>query len=163
LVWSLGLGLAVSQTSAPKGSTPKKATTPQKTAVKKAAPKTTPAKKSTVKKSTAKSTAKKSTAKRKLPAKKRVASWRRGQQQPTPERYIQIQQALIDKQYLQGPATGKWEPDSEAALKKFQADQKLEATGKLDALSLIRLGLGPQKGPASPNGLSPPPENKVEP
>ncbi len=154
-MWSLGLGLAVSQTSAPKGSTPKKATTPKKTAAKKAAPKTIPA---------TKSTAKKSTAKRKRPAKKRAAGWRSGQQQPTPERYIQIQQALIDKQYLQGPATGKWEPDSEAALKKFQADQKLEATGKLDALSLIRLGLGPPKGPASPNGLAPPPpETKVEP
>jgi hypothetical protein len=32
-----------------------------------------------------------------------------------------------------------------AALKRFQEEQKLEATGKLDSLSLIRLGLGPKK------------------
>jgi peptidoglycan hydrolase-like protein with peptidoglycan-binding domain len=85
------------------------------------------------------------------------------QQQPTPERYREIQQALIDKGYLQGPATGTWGPDSVAALKRFQAEQKLEATGKLGALSLIQLGLGPKREAASQNGRLPPPEPKAAP
>jgi peptidoglycan hydrolase-like protein with peptidoglycan-binding domain len=89
--------------------------------------------------------AKKPVAKSKQTVKKRPVSWRASQVQPTPERYSQIQQALIDKGYLQGTATGVWGPESMAALKRFQEEQKLEATGKLDSLSLIRLGLGPKK------------------
>jgi peptidoglycan hydrolase-like protein with peptidoglycan-binding domain len=85
------------------------------------------------------------------------------QQQPTPERYREIQQALIDKGYLQEPATGVWGPDSVAALKRFQAEQKLEPAGKLDALSLIQLGLGPKREAASQNGRLPPPEPKAAP
>lgn len=50
-----------------------------------------------------------------------------------------------------------------AALKRYQTDQKLQATGKLDALSLIRLGLGPQRDAASQNGRLPPAEPKAEP
>ncbi len=72
-------------------------------------------------------------------------TWRSGQMQPTPDRYQEIQQALIVKGYLAPPATGIWEADSVSALKKFQADQKLEPTGKLDSLTLISLGLGPRR------------------
>ena len=92
-----------------------------------------------------KATPKQTVAKSKQPVKKRPVAWRPIQQQPTPERYKQIQQALVDKGYLQTPATGVWGPESMAALKRFQEEQKLEATGKLDSLSLIRLGLGPKK------------------
>ena len=92
-----------------------------------------------------KTTPKQTVAKSKQPVKKRPVAWRPIQQQPTPERYKQIQQALVDKGYLQTPATGVWGPESMAALKRFQEEQKLEATGKLDSLSLIRLGLGPKK------------------
>ncbi len=74
-----------------------------------------------------------------------MASWRRGQQEPAPERYAEIQKALIDKGFLNGPATGKWGQESVDALKRFQRDQKLEPSGKLDALSLIGLGLGPKR------------------
>ena len=74
-----------------------------------------------------------------------VASWQRGQQEPAPERYTEIQQALIAKGYLPGPATGKWGPESVDALRRFQQDQKLTPTGKLDSLSLIGLGLGPNR------------------
>lgn len=81
---------------------------------------------------------------------------------PTPERYKEIQQALIDRRYLNAEANGVWGPDSAAALKKFQSDQKLDPTGKLDSLSLIGLGLGPKRvspitapasasAPAAPN------------
>lgn len=90
-------------------------------------------------------------------SKKRVPSWRTGQQAPTRERYQEIQEALVDKGYLQSPATGIWGPESVGALKKFQADQNLEPTGKLDSLSLITLGLGPRPeagGTSGSNGAA---------
>ena len=58
---------------------------------------------------------------------------------------MEIQQALIEKHYLNGPATGVWGPESVDALKHFQQDQTLEPTGKLNSLSLIALGLGPKR------------------
>ncbi|HEX6897489.1 MAG TPA: peptidoglycan-binding domain-containing protein [Bryobacteraceae bacterium] len=78
------------------------------------------------------------------------------QQAPTPERYKEIQQALIARGYLQGEATGQWGPDSVEALRRFQTDQNLTADGKIGALSLIALGLGPkrltaQTGPQQPS------------
>jgi peptidoglycan hydrolase-like protein with peptidoglycan-binding domain len=79
---------------------------------------------------------------------------------PTPERYIEIQQALIDKGYLEGPATGVWGAESVAALKKFQQDQNLEPSGKLDSLSLITLGLGPRRDPAGSPGIVGSPSSK---
>ena len=42
------------------------------------------------------------------------------------------------------PVNGAWGADSVAALKKFQQDQNLAVDGKLGALSLIALGLGPE-------------------
>ena len=112
------------------------------------APKKQPAKKpaATAKKST--------TTRKKSVARKRVPSWRSGQQAPTRERYLEIQQALISRGFLEGPATGTWGTDSIAALKKFQASQSLEASGKLDALTLIALGLGPKR---EANGVVPKP------
>ena len=112
-------------------STPKKSQPAPKKAVASAKP--AAAKKTT--------TAKKTTSK----ARKRVVARKRTQQKPTPERYTEIQTALIARGHLQGPATGVWSTDSAAALKRFQEEQKLEPTGKLDALSLIRLGLGPKR------------------
>ena len=87
--------------------------------------------------------------KKTTPKKKRVVRPRL-QQKPAPERYTEIQQALIGRGLLQGPATGVWGPDSIAALKSFQQSQKLEPTGKIDALSLIRLGLGPPRDTGLP-------------
>jgi len=75
--------------------------------------------------------------------------------QPAPERYREIQQALIAKGYLQGEATGVWDQASIAALRRFQQDQRLDATGRLDSLSLIALGLGPQYPKVSPPKPSP--------
>ena len=106
--------------------------------------------KSTVHKSTthktvpSSSTAKKATSKRakgksvKTPA----ATWRTRQQVPTPDRYKEIQQALVDKGYLKGEPTGVWDADSVSAMQRFQQDQKLTPTGKINAPSLIGLGLG---------------------
>jgi peptidoglycan hydrolase-like protein with peptidoglycan-binding domain len=67
------------------------------------------------------------------------------QQQPTPQRYKEIQQALADRGYYKGAIDGNWGADSVEALKRFQDDQNLTATGKLDSLSLIALGLGPRR------------------
>ena len=67
------------------------------------------------------------------------------QNEPTADRYREIQQALKQKGYLQGDPTGKWDPSSAEALRRFQQDQNLEASGKLDSLSLIALGLGPKR------------------
>jgi peptidoglycan hydrolase-like protein with peptidoglycan-binding domain len=100
-----------------------------------------------------------STAPAKPKAKKKTVVRKKLQQQPTPERYQEIQQALIDKGFLAGPATGKWDAQSADALKRFQADQKLASTGKLDALSLIRLGLGPKRDPIPPSGILVPTES----
>lgn len=69
----------------------------------------------------------------------------RGQTEPTQDRYREIQQALQQKGYLQGEPTGRWDAGSMDALKRFQQDQNLNASGKLDSLSLIALGLGPQR------------------
>ncbi len=63
---------------------------------------------------------------------------------PDPERYRQIQQALADRGYYQGQVNGVWGEDSIDALKRFQTDGKLEGEGKIDALTLTGLGLGPK-------------------
>jgi peptidoglycan hydrolase-like protein with peptidoglycan-binding domain len=72
--------------------------------------------------------------------------------QPTPDRYKEIQQALADKGYFSGSPDGVWGTTSTDALKRFQHDQNLSEDGKVDALSLIALGLGPKRaaGPADP-------------
>ncbi len=67
------------------------------------------------------------------------------QNEPTADRYREIQQALKAKGYLQGDPSGRWDPSSTDALRRFQQDQNLEASGKLDSLSLIALGLGPKR------------------
>lgn len=70
---------------------------------------------------------------------------RSSQQAPAPERYKEIQQALVSKGYFQGEPNGEWGPDSANALKRFQAEQNLTPDGKLTSLSLIALGLGPKR------------------
>lgn len=76
---------------------------------------------------------------------KPVAARRITQQAPTPERYRELQQALADKGYFQGSVDGSWGPDSVDALKRFQKDQNLGDSGKLDSVSIIALGLGPRR------------------
>jgi hypothetical protein len=74
-----------------------------------------------------------------------VATWRRGQMEPSPDRYREIQQALASKGYLKTEPTGSWDSESQDALRRFQADQKLDPSGGITAKSLIALGLGPAK------------------
>jgi peptidoglycan hydrolase-like protein with peptidoglycan-binding domain len=92
-----------------------------------------------------------------------AATWRTRQQNPTPDRYKEIQQALVDKGYLKGVPTGVWDADSAGAIERFQMDQKLQPTGKINAPSLIGLGLG-AKSAGAPEAapLTPPPETQPE-
>jgi hypothetical protein len=138
-------------------------TPPKKAPAKKsAAHKTVPAKKSgaaaPVKKgagtasahkpgTTAKSAA--TRGKKPVPAKR--VSWRNRQTSPTPDRYREIQGALAAKGFLKPEdATGTWNQTSSDALKKFQTEQNLESSGKINSLSLIALGLGPHRDAAPP-------------
>ena len=74
-----------------------------------------------------------------------AASWRSRQLAPTADRYKEIQSSLVSKGYLNQPANGVWNAQSEDALRRFQRDQNLEPTGKLNSLSLIALGLGARR------------------
>jgi Putative peptidoglycan binding domain len=77
-------------------------------------------------------------------------TWRNRQVAPTPERYKEIQDALVAKGYLKREdATSGWNQNSMDALKKFQADQNIESSGKINSLSLIALGLGPKRDSAA--------------
>ena len=65
-----------------------------------------------------------------------------GQQAIEPERVTEIQQALAkDGSYSSAP-NGKWDESTVAAMKKFQTTHALNPSGKLDALTLEKLGLG---------------------
>jgi Putative peptidoglycan binding domain len=78
-------------------------------------------------------------------------TWRNRQVAPTPQRYKEIQDALAAKGYLNPEdASGTWNQASMDALKKFQAGQNLDSTGKINSLSLIALGLGPRRETAAP-------------
>lgn len=81
------------------------------------------------------------------------------QTHPDPERYQQIQQALATGGYFKGTVDGKWGDDSVAALKQFQTERNIPNDGKISALSLIGLGLGPNRETASaplPAPVAPP-------
>ena len=63
---------------------------------------------------------------------------------PDADRLREIQKALADKGFFKGEVNGVWNTDSVDALKQFQAKQNLTPDGKINALSLIGLGLGPK-------------------
>jgi peptidoglycan hydrolase-like protein with peptidoglycan-binding domain len=73
------------------------------------------------------------------------------QKAPTNQRISEIQSALSRSGYYQGDANGKWDSNTVAALQKFQSENNLNPSGKLDATSLQKLGLG-----SSTAGLNPP-------
>ncbi len=86
-----------------------------------------------------------------------ATTWRNRQLAPTPDRYKEIQNALAAKGYLKPEeATGTWNQTSADALKRFQADQNIEASGKVTAMSLIALGLGPKHETAAAKPPDPP-------
>ena len=125
------------------------AAAPAASASKKKAPVKRPAATSKAKspsKSGARSSTRRASSAGRTPARKPVAAWRNRQLQPTTDRYKQIQEALAAKGYLPAEeATGAWGANSVDALKRFQADQKIDGSGKINSLSLIALGLGPKR------------------
>src|SRR5271156_4057331 len=81
--------------------------------------------------------------KKKKSTKKHHASKREPTQKaPTPERISEIQSALARGGYYQGNPNGKWDSNTIAAMQKFQSDNGLSNSGKIDAPSLQKLGLG---------------------
>jgi len=64
------------------------------------------------------------------------------QMAPTPDRISEIQSALARDGYYKGDPNGKWDSATVGAMEKFQADHGLDSTGKIDALTLQKLGLG---------------------
>ncbi len=66
----------------------------------------------------------------------------RGQAAPTPERISDIQSALARQGAYSGEPTGKWDDSTSDAMRKFQSAHGLNPTGKYDALTLQKLGLG---------------------
>ena len=64
------------------------------------------------------------------------------QKAPTPERISEIQSSLARGGYYQGDPNGKWDSNTIAAMQKFQSANGLDPSGKLDATSLQKLGLG---------------------
>ena len=64
------------------------------------------------------------------------------QKAPTPDRIREIQSALQREGAYQGEPTGKWDDSTVEAMRNYQDKNGLNATGKIDALTLQKLGLG---------------------
>jgi murein L,D-transpeptidase YcbB/YkuD len=151
-------------TSKSKGASSKTASSkasPSKTAPKKSGASTSAASRrassSPSKKSPAKASSKPSTTSAKKGSGRSSKKSRKqpGQKAPTTERVSEIQAALARDGSFQGSPNGNWDDDTAAAMRKFQAAHGLNASGKLDAPTLQRLGLGSQTaGVAAP---TPPP------
>ncbi len=75
----------------------------------------------------------------------------RGQKAPAADRISEIQTALAKDGSFNGKPSGKWDPWTVDAMKKFQEAHGLNPSGKLDAKTLQKLGLGSQTA-----GLAPP-------
>ena len=79
----------------------------------------------------------------------------KGQEAPTSERISEIQAALTRNHAYEGQPTGAWDDATVEAMKKFQAAHGLTPSGRLDAPTLQKLGLGSETaGLGAPN---PPP------
>jgi peptidoglycan hydrolase-like protein with peptidoglycan-binding domain len=96
--------------------------------------------------------------KKKLRKKKHTTAHHRtpSQMAPTPDRINDIQSALARGGYYKGDPNGKMDADTIDAVQRFQSANGLDTTGKLDALTLQKLGLGSDiAGVSSPKGITP--------
>jgi peptidoglycan hydrolase-like protein with peptidoglycan-binding domain len=66
----------------------------------------------------------------------------KGQTAPTPDRIREIQSALQKDGSYEGSPTGKWDEATMDAMRRYQDKNGLNPTGKIDAGSLNKLGLG---------------------
>lgn len=86
------------------------------------------------------------------PTSPRVSKERVSQARPktangiSPERTSEIQNALVRAGYLK-EASGTWDPGTQAAMEKLQADNGWQVKLVPDARALIKLGLGPGSEP----------------
>ncbi len=105
----------------------------------------------------------------------KYSSKKRGQQAIDSGRARQIQTALIREHYMQGEPSGSWDSSTQAAMKRYQADQGWQSKQIPDSRALIKLGLGPShdhllnpesamtSAPSDPKGAAKPtpPENNL--
>jgi peptidoglycan hydrolase-like protein with peptidoglycan-binding domain len=96
------------------------------------------AKPATAQSSKSKKSSKKRTSSRKSSRKAKPA----GQKAPAPDRIREIQSALQREGAMDGEPTGKWDDATIDGMKKYQEKQGLNPTGKIDAPTLNKLGLG---------------------
>ena len=75
-------------------------------------------------------------------SKKKAKRTPRGQKAPTSDRIREIQDALSREGALDGKPSGKWDATTVEAMKKFQGNHGLSPTGKIDAVTLEKLGMG---------------------
>lgn len=88
---------------------------------------------------------------RKTSSKKGRKKKERGQQAPTADRISEIQTALSKDGSYSGTPSGKWDDATVKAMRNFQSANGLNPSGKLDARTLTKLGLGSQTaGVAAP-------------
>ena len=94
-------------------------------------------------KTTASGSGKATSTHKKKKSKGKKSSRTRGQKAIDAERTRQIQEALIREHYLSGEPTGKWDDATQAALRRYQADNGWQIKTVPDSRALIKLGLGP--------------------
>jgi len=82
------------------------------------------------------------TKKKKVSSKYKKKHKAKGQAVPTPDRIKEIQTALQKDGSYEGTPTGKWDAATMDAMKKYQDKIGVSPTGKIDAISLNKLGLG---------------------
>jgi hypothetical protein len=78
-------------------------------------------------------------------SRKKKTARTKGQQKIDSDRAMTIQTALIREHYLNGEATGTWNPASEEAMRRYQGDHGWQTKVVPDSRALITLGLGPSK------------------
>jgi peptidoglycan hydrolase-like protein with peptidoglycan-binding domain len=61
------------------------------------------------------------------------------------ERTMEMQRSLASRNLYQGKVDGVWGPKTESALRNFQTQNGLEATGRLDTRSAVALGMEADK------------------
>jgi len=82
------------------------------------------------------------TRKKKAAAKSKKKPKVKGQTAPTPDRIREIQTALQKDGSFEGEPNGKWDDATADAMRKYQDKNGITPTGKIDAISLHKLGLG---------------------
>lgn len=91
----------------------------------------------------------------------------RGPLHPSRDRVSEIQSALARSGYYKGNPNGKWDANTISAMRNFQEDHGINGTGKIDALSLQKLGLGSEiagvDAPRPPAPKGPAPANQTNP